>query len=58
MSAPSKNQRSGPKVKQPVPTCPKGHVLTWVNIARRGRKNMQALCECDGYTPIRNERQK
>jgi hypothetical protein len=58
MSAPSKNQRAGKRSVQPVLTCSKGHVKTWCNIAARGRKNMQALCECDGYTPIRNERQK
>lgn len=56
MSAPSKNQRSGPKSKQPKNLCPKGHERTWVNIARRGRKNMQALCECAGYAPITREK--
>lgn len=57
MSAPSKNQRSGPKVKQEVRSCAKGHQLTWVNHAARGRKNMMLVCECDGFKPITNERQ-
>lgn len=58
MASPSKNQRSGPKLKQHVVLCDKGHERTWVNYAARGRKNMRAVCECDGYTPILNERQK
>jgi hypothetical protein len=57
MASPSKNQRSGPKVQTTALLCPKGHERTWVNIAARGRKNMTALCECDGYKPIVNERQ-
>lgn len=48
----SKNQRSGPKVVPRMRACAKGHPLTWVNYAARGRKNMQALCECDGFRPI------
>lgn len=58
MATPSKNQRSGPKVKQEVRSCAKGHPLTWVNYAARGRKNMMLVCECDGYSPIANDRQK
>lgn len=50
--AASKNQRSGPRHKQKPNLCAKGHERTWVNIAKRGRKNMQALCKCDGYSPI------
>jgi len=57
MSAPSKNQRSGPKLKQDAKVCPSGHIRIWVNFAARGRKNMQCVCECDGYAPIANERQ-
>lgn len=56
MAAPSKNQRSGPKVKTKVATCMKGHAKTWVNYSARGRKNMLALCECDGYKPITTEK--
>jgi hypothetical protein len=52
MATPSKNQRSGPKVKQAKRICPKGHEQTWVNYAARGRKNMRLVCECDGYAPI------
>jgi len=52
MAAPSKNQRSGPKVKQEKILCPKGHVQTWVNFAARGRHNMMLVCECHGYSPI------
>lgn len=55
MASPSKNQRSGPKVKQHVLLCSKGHEKTWCNIASRGRKNMTPLCECDGFYPIRKQ---
>lgn len=52
MSAPSKNQRSGKKSVNKPNLCPKGHERTWVNYAARGRKNMRAVCICDGYSPI------
>ena len=56
MAAPSKNQRAGVKQEQKINKCERGHVRTWVNVAMRGRKNMRALCECDGYAPIGKER--
>jgi hypothetical protein len=52
----SKNQRAGAKQAQRENLCDKGHTRVWVRIANRGRMNMRALCECDGYTPITKER--
>lgn len=53
MSAPSKNQRSGPKVKHVIPLCSTcNQQPTWVNYAARGRKNMLLVCACHGFTPI------
>lgn len=50
--AANKNQRAGKRSINKPNLCPKGHERTWVNIAKRGRKNMQPLCECDDFTPI------
>lgn len=52
MATVSKNQRAGKVSIQPVPECKKGHTLTWVNYAARGRKNMQQMCPCNGWNGI------
>ncbi len=49
----SKNQRSGPKIKQAAVKCDKGHVRVPVMVSARGpRGRMYLMCECDGYTPL------
>ena len=55
----SKNQRSGPRQRSRKRYCPQGHEQTRVKrVPVVGAVRLLWLCECDGYAPIVDVRQK
>jgi hypothetical protein len=47
MSAPSKNQRSGPRVKSRIHYCPAGHPLVRVLLAPGGKGRNRFIWQCN-----------